>query len=87
MVTFSTHAYMAMSGFALVGVGTSSLFPLAMSAAAQRTDRSAATNVASLAQLSFIIFLIAPPLLGFIAYTFGIRYSFGIALLLMSMQK
>lgn len=80
MVTFSSHAYMAMAGFALIGVGTSSLFPLAMSAAAQRTDRPAATNVASLAQLSFITFLIAPPLLGFIADTFGIRVSFGVGL-------
>lgn len=80
MVTFSPDAYTALAGFALIGIGSSSLFPLAMSAAAQRTDRPAATNVASLAQLSFIIFLIAPPLLGFIAEHFGIRYSFGIGL-------
>lgn len=80
LVTFSPNAYIALIGFALAGVGSSSLFPLAMSAAAQRTDRPAATNVASLAQLSFIIFLLAPPLLGFVAEHFGIRYSFGIGL-------
>lgn len=80
MVTFSPNAYVALSGFALIGIGSSSLFPLAMSAAAQRTDRPAATNVASLAQLSFIIFLLAPPILGFVAEHFGIRYSFGIGL-------
>ena len=80
MVTFSPNAYMALLGFALIGIGSSSLFPLAMSAAAQRTDRPAATNVASLAQLSFIIFLLAPPILGFVAEHFGIRYSFGIGL-------
>ena len=37
-----------------------------MSAAAQRTDRPAATNVAALAQISFVSFLLAPPLLGLV---------------------
>lgn len=80
MVTFSPNASVALAGFAIMGIGTSSIFPLAMSAAAQRTDRPAVTNVASLAQLSFIVFLIAPPLLGYIAEHFGIRVSFGVAL-------
>lgn len=80
MVTFAPSAYIALAGFALMGVGTSCVFPLAMSAAAQRPDRDAATNVASLAQLSFIIFLLAPPILGFIAEHYGIRVSFGVAL-------
>jgi MFS family permease len=64
----------------MLGVGTSVLFPLAMSAAAQRTDRPASTNVASFAQFSFSAFLLGPPLLGFVAEHFGIRWSFGIAL-------
>ena len=55
-------------------------FPLAMSAAAQRTDRPAATNVASLAQTSFVAFLLGPPLLGYVAEHFGIRWSFGIGI-------
>jgi len=65
-------------GFAMMGVGTSVIFPLAMSAAAQLTDRPAPTNVASLAQISFVAFLLGPPLLGYIAEYFGIRWSFGI---------
>lgn len=80
LVVTSPAPAVALAGFALVGMGSSSIFPLAMSAAAQRTDRPAATNVASLAQLSFIVFLIAPPLLGFIAEHFGIRTSFAICL-------
>lgn len=80
MVVFAPHPMIALLGFALMGAGTSVVFPLAMSAAAQRTDRPAATNVAALAQLSFITFLIAPPILGFIAEHFGIRVSFGIGL-------
>lgn len=80
MVTFSPVWYFALVGFGLMGIGSATMFPLAMSAAAQRTDRSASVNVASLAQTSFIVFLLAPPLLGFIAEHFGIRMSFGIGL-------
>jgi len=61
-------------------VGTSVMFPLAMSAAAQRTDRPAATNVAALAQISFVSFLLGPPLLGFVAEHLGIRWTFGLGL-------
>jgi MFS family permease len=80
IVTFASAWPVALLGFALMGVGTSVMFPLAMSAAAQRTDRPAATNVAALAQISFVSFLLAPPLLGFVAEHLGIRWTFGIGL-------
>lgn len=80
LVSLSQNVPMALFGFALIGAGSSSLFPLAMSAAAQRTDRPAAINVAALAQISFITFLVAPPALGLVAEQFGIRYSFAIGL-------
>ena len=70
----------ALVGFALIGAGNAMMFPLAMSAAAQRTDRPAAINVAALAQFSFVTFLLAPPLLGFIAEHLGLRWTFGIGL-------
>ncbi|MEE2774160.1 MAG: MFS transporter [Pseudomonadota bacterium] len=79
-VCFSLHPFLALIGFGLMGAGTAVIFPLAMSAAAQRTDKPAAANVASLAQISFLTFLIGPPLLGFIAEVFGIKISFGICL-------
>ena len=80
MVTFAPAWPLALLGFALMGVGTSVMFPLAMSAAAQRTDRSAATNVAALAQISFVSFMLGPPLLGLIAEHLGIRWTFGVGL-------
>jgi MFS family permease len=80
LVFFASTDWMALVGFGLMGIGTSVIFPLAMSAAAQRTDRPAATNVASLAQISFVAFLFGPPLLGFVAEHFGIRWSFGIGI-------
>ena len=80
IVFFTPVWWLAYVGFALIGVGTSALFPLAMSAAAQRTDRPAAVNVAALAQISFVSFLVGPPLLGYIAEHFGIRWAFGVGI-------
>ena len=79
-VFLSPNPAVSLIGFAFIGLGTSAIFPLAMSAAAQRTDRSAATNVAALAQFAFVIFLLAPPLLGFIAEHAGLRWTFGVGL-------
>lgn len=78
LVFYPMSEWTSLLGFALLGVGSSAIFPLAMSAAAQRTDRPAAVNVAALAQTSFVTFLIAPPVLGFIAEHWGITWSFGI---------
>lgn len=81
LVVFAAlHPVASLLGFALMGAGTSAIFPLAMSAAAQRHDRPAAINVAALSQLSFVAFLLAPPLLGFVAEHWGIRYAFGLGL-------
>jgi len=80
MVFVAPMPWASLLGFALMGVGSSAIFPLAMSAAAQRTDRPSTVNVASLAQTAFVSFLLAPPLLGFVAQSLGIRWSFGIAL-------
>ncbi len=80
MVYFSPLPLLSLIGFALMGMGTAVIFPLAMSAAAQRHDRAASTNVAALAQISFTVFLLGPPLLGLIAEHWGIRASFGIGL-------
>jgi MFS family permease len=79
-VYFAPTTTVALIGLGLLGMGTSVIVPLAMSAAAQRTDRAAAINVAALAQTSFVVFLLGPPLLGQVAQHFGVRWSFGIGL-------
>ena len=70
----------ALLGFTLLGIGCSAVYPLAVSAAAQRTDRPSAVNVAALGQVTFIVFFLAPPLLGFVAEYLGIRNSYLIVL-------
>ena len=77
---FSVSPIMSLIGFALMGIGTSAIFPLAISAAAQNVERPAAINVASLVQLAFTMFLLGPPFLGFVADSWGIRAAFGVAI-------
>lgn len=76
IVGIAPNAYIALFGFLLMGLGCSSVYPLAVSAAAQRTDRPASVNVASLGQMTFVVFFLGPPLLGFVAERFGIRTSY-----------
>ena len=77
-VVFSFDPMIALLGFLLMGGGSAVIFPLAMSAAAQRTDKTPEENVASLAQFVFVIFLLAPPILGFVGEHFGLRWSFAL---------
>ena len=85
-VFFAPNQTTGLLGFALIGAGTSALFPLTMSAAAQRSDRPAAVNVAALAQFSFMAFLVGPPLLGFVAEHVGLRWAFGVGLPLIALS-
>ncbi|WP_375452340.1 MFS transporter [uncultured Devosia sp.] len=75
-VAFAPVPWLALAGFALMGAGCSAVYPLAVSAAAQRTDRPSAVNVAALGQVTFIVFFLGPPLLGFVAEYLGIRSSY-----------
>ena len=79
-ILLATGPALALAGFALIGAGTAALFPMAMSAAAQRSDRPAALNVAALAQFSFVAFLLGPPLLGWVGESLGLRWIWGITL-------
>ena len=80
IILLSPFWALSLVGFACLGAGSSVIFPLAMSAAAQLEDRPASVNVAALAQISFCVFLAAPPLLGFVAEEIGIRYAFSLCL-------
>lgn len=79
-VFFPLSPVLSLLGFCLIGFGTSAIFPMAISAAAQRTDRPSVINVASLVQFAFTVFLVGPPLLGTVAEHWGITWAFGIAL-------
>jgi predicted MFS family arabinose efflux permease len=79
-VAFAPAPWVALVGFALLGIGCSAVYPLAVSAAAQRTDRPSAVNVAALGQVTFVVFFLAPPLLGFVAEFLDIRTAYLVVL-------
>ncbi|MEO7224225.1 MAG: MFS transporter [Devosia sp.] len=80
IIGIAPHPYIAIAGFGMIGLGCSCVYPLAVSAAAQRTDRPSAVNVAALAQVSIVVFFLGPPLLGVVAEYFGIRLSYLVVL-------
>ena len=65
----------ALFGFAIIGLGVSVGFPLAVTAAASLTDRSASANVAILSFVALLGFLVGPPVIGFVAEHFDMRLA------------
>jgi len=57
----------ALVGFGIIGLGVSVGFPLAVTAAASLTDRTASANVAILSFVALLGFLVGPPVIGFVA--------------------
>ncbi|MDH4439260.1 MAG: MFS transporter, partial [Rhizobium sp.] len=80
MAWLAPHPSVALFGFALMGAGCSAVYPMAVTAAAMRTDRPAVVNVAAIAQMAFVVFFLGPPLLGFVAEAFGIRNAYLVCL-------
>jgi MFS family permease len=67
---------LALAGFVLLGLGTSVVYPLVLSAAARLGDRPSSENVASVTMIGAVAVLGAPALLGYVAETWGIRIVF-----------
>jgi MFS family permease len=65
-------------GFLLVGFGVSSVVPLVYSATGKSKTMSAGMALAAVSSISFIGFLIGPPLIGIVAQFANLRWSFAI---------
>lgn len=63
-------------GFALVGIGTSSVVPLAISEAGRIAKGSVNSSVATVVNIGFFGFLVGPPFIGWIADKLSLRSSF-----------
>jgi len=68
----------ATTGFLLVGFGVSSVVPIVYGLAGKSTTMSASSALAAVSTIGFLGFLIGPPLIGFIAQTAGLRFSFAL---------
>lgn len=80
-VAFIDNQLVAALAVIFWGLGASLGFPLALSAAGDSGDRSAA-RVSLVATLGYVAFLIGPPALGFIGEAFGLRHALLVVLVL-----
>ncbi len=80
LVVLSNSSTLAILGFLFLGAGSAVIFPMAISIAASRSDRPAETNVASLTQFAFGMFLLGPPILGFVGEAYSLRWSFSLCI-------
>jgi MFS family permease len=64
--------------FMLVGLGVSSIVPTVYSSAGKHPSIPPGIALATVSSVSFLGFLMGPPLIGYIAEAFGLRYSFAV---------
>lgn len=72
------YAVTGFLGFMMAGFGVSCISPLVFSLAGKTTRNDSAGALASISSVSYIGFLVVPPLVGFLSEAAGIRVSFGI---------
>jgi MFS family permease len=64
--------------FMIVGLGVSSIVPSVYSAAGRHTKVPPGIALATVASVSFLGFLIGPPMIGYISQAAGLRCSFAV---------
>ena len=65
-------------GFMLVGLGVSGIVPTVYSSAGRNKKVSAGMALAMVSSVSYLGFLMGPPLIGYVSALFNLRYSYGI---------
>ncbi len=66
----------AVLGFMLVGLGVSTNIPNVYSLAGSHKNMSASTALASISSISYLGFLLGPPMIGYISELFNLRISY-----------
>lgn len=89
LVLLTEYAGVALLGFAVVGLGYCTLFPLTFSAAGRVPGVPAGVALASVATMGYLGFLAGPPVIGLIAEATSLRVSLalvaGLSLLIAAM--
>ncbi|HWR99508.1 MAG TPA: MFS transporter, partial [Prolixibacteraceae bacterium] len=75
---FFPYLIPATLGFMLVGLGVSSMVPSVYSAAGRHSKVPTGIALATVSSVSFLGFLMGPPLIGYISEAAGLRYSFAV---------
>ena len=65
-------------GFLIVGFGVSSIVPMVYSSVGRVSKIPPGMALATVSSISFLGFLMGPPLIGYISQMFSLRYSFAV---------
>ena len=63
-------------GFALVGMGTASIFPMTLGMAGKSTKYSAGMGISIIATYTILGMLLGPPLIGYLSHVFNLKLAF-----------
>lgn len=72
------HLLTALIGFFLVGFGISSTVPICYSSAGRTTRMNSGIAVATVSSIGYLGFLIGPPMIGYLAHSISLHYTFGV---------
>jgi MFS family permease len=78
LAVFFPYLITSTFAFMLVGLGVSSIVPSVYSAAGRHTKVPPGIALATVASVSFLGFLMGPPMIGYISQAAGLRYSFAV---------
>jgi MFS family permease len=78
----SATPIVVMIGFALVGLGVSSVFPVVYILATKEKTMMPSAAIAAVSSVGFVGFLIGPPIIGFVAQLTGLRLALTIVIAL-----
>jgi MFS family permease len=74
--------YIAISGFFLVGLGLSTIVPIAYSIAGNAQGLPSGVGIAMVTTIGYSGFLFGPPIIGFVAYFYNLRIGLAAVLIL-----
>ncbi|MDD4189861.1 MAG: MFS transporter [Mangrovibacterium sp.] len=72
------HPILTLIAFMITGMGTASIVPTVYSVAGQKTRIPASIALTLVSSISFLGFLLGPPLIGYLSEATSLRYSYGL---------
>ena len=84
IVLLAKQPIMGVVGFACLGLGLATIFPVLVSAAA-RDSNAVASSIAAVTMMGYLGFLLGPPMIGLVAQAVTLRVALGLVLVLCSL--
>ncbi|MYN26126.1 MFS transporter [Duganella levis] len=76
LVVLAPSAWLALSGFVLIGCGASNIVPVLFTAAGSQRDMPASLAVSAISTIGYAGILAGPGVIGFVAHAIGLQWAF-----------